>query len=96
MFFSYAPNYWLDILFRDTEIVLIPIAATSKMKLKKVWSQSFRYLWAQSDISLNNYSRILFSLDMVLVYHLAHRRNDVKKNGTEYFSRENMLIILFF
>jgi hypothetical protein len=39
---------------------------------------------------------ILFSLDMVLVYDLAHRRNDVEKNGTEYFSRENMLIILFF
>jgi hypothetical protein len=28
---------------------------------------------------------------MVLVYDLAHRRNDVEKNGTEYFSRENML-----
>jgi hypothetical protein len=48
------------------------------------------------DISLNNYPRILFSLDMALVYHTAHRRNHVKKTGTEIFSRENMLIVLFF
>ena len=37
-----------------------------------------------------HYPRILFRLDMGLVYHLAHRRNDVEK------IRKNMLIILFF
>jgi hypothetical protein len=44
--------------------------------------KSCRYFWAQTDISLNNYPRILFSLDMALVYHTAHRRNHVKKTGT--------------
>ena len=37
-----------------------------------------------------DYPRILFRLDIGLVYHPAHRRNDVEK------PRKNMLIILFF
>ena len=38
-----------------------------------------------------HYPRILFQLDMGLVYHPAHRRNDVGEK-----TRKNMLIILFF
>ena len=38
-----------------------------------------------------HYPRILYRLDMGLVYHPAHRRNDVEKK-----TWKNMLIILFF
>jgi hypothetical protein len=38
-----------------------------------------------------HYPRILFRIDMGLVYHPAHRRNDV--GGKNW---KNMLIILFF
>ena len=38
-----------------------------------------------------HYPRILFLLDMGLVYHPAHGGNDVVKK-----TRKNMLIILFF
>jgi hypothetical protein len=31
-----------------------------------------------------HYPRILFRLDMGLVYHPAHRRNDVEKNPEKY------------
>jgi hypothetical protein len=38
-----------------------------------------------------HYPRMLFRVDMELVYHPAHRRNDVVEK-----KRKNMLIILFF
>jgi hypothetical protein len=89
------PGYWNNYYYRDTEIVLISINATSKNEEKKFDPKGVvDIFWAQSDISLNDYPRILFSLNTALADHSAPR---TKCRTTEpIFSQENTLIFLYF